>query len=569
MTTEKMAVSYNNGSKAVRSAKPAGLVLFAALLMCVLMMQAQDAAYTEEAHAATKTVKYKAATILSWEVHEAGILINWKKISAAEKYYVYRKTGDEEEWFKVKTLTGNTSVYYYDKDLVTGIRPDYKVIAYYTVSGDGEEAPEPETLGDEKLVTAAYVAPPVLNYCSRKTRSVKVSWEPDPVATGYVISCCSNSLFKGARKITLNDGGRDTYTIKNLKSGKKYYVRIKTVMRKVSSGWTHSSLYLKSRKAKVTYLKRFEKYKVKKKVRIKSKKRKGKKKKYKTITVTKKKKVRFDIRVAAKQDLHGYDTVQGSTSYGRSSYMVLLNKKKKRCKIVRMRAGGRKVYKVSKPLKLGHGSDLAYSPYTGTLAVVHGQDHKGYITLVKAKTLKKVRNVRIKIPKYLYGASTKILKKIKRYSGISYLPASGGYLLKTIESNSCIVLDRNFKPQRIIKMGKKILNQGQATNTHDGYILRITSPGKKSGNIIYIHNKTGSYLTSIRIPVVGELEGVYFVGNRLYCSVYRSRVRTGTKKVKAYKWVKRRGRYRKKRYTKRVRYRYFYKDNYVARISRF
>jgi hypothetical protein len=45
---------------------------------------------------------------------------------------------------------------------------------------------------------------------------------------GYQIQYCTNKNFKGAKKVTAKGYGRTSKTIKKLRSGKRYYVRVRT-----------------------------------------------------------------------------------------------------------------------------------------------------------------------------------------------------------------------------------------------------------------------------------------------------------------------------------------------------
>ena len=58
-------------------------------------------------------------------------------------------------------------------------------------------------------------------------RSARVLWRRVKGAEGYVIQYASNSKFKGVKNVTVKKAGAAQKTIKKLKSGKKYYVRVK------------------------------------------------------------------------------------------------------------------------------------------------------------------------------------------------------------------------------------------------------------------------------------------------------------------------------------------------------
>ncbi len=59
-------------------------------------------------------------------------------------------------------------------------------------------------------------------------KSLKVTWTKDAKATGYEVQCCLKKNFKsGVKKSTIKKAKTTSTTIKKLKKGKKYYVRIR------------------------------------------------------------------------------------------------------------------------------------------------------------------------------------------------------------------------------------------------------------------------------------------------------------------------------------------------------
>ena len=59
-------------------------------------------------------------------------------------------------------------------------------------------------------------------------KSLKVTWTKDAKATGYEVQCCLKKNFKsGVKKATIKKAKTTSTTMKKLKKGKKYYVRIR------------------------------------------------------------------------------------------------------------------------------------------------------------------------------------------------------------------------------------------------------------------------------------------------------------------------------------------------------
>lgn len=87
-------------------------------------------------------------------------------------------------------------------------------------------------------------------------KQLKVTWKKDTKASGYEVQCCLNKKFKsGVKKVDIKKAKTTSTTIKKLKKGKKYYVRIrayKTVKvngktKKLTGAW---SKVLTSKKVK-------------------------------------------------------------------------------------------------------------------------------------------------------------------------------------------------------------------------------------------------------------------------------------------------------------------------------
>ncbi len=84
---------------------------------------------------------------------------------------------------------------------------------------------------------------------SKKAKQITVSWKKCSEAAGYVIECSTRKDFKkGVRKVTVKKNKTKSVTIKNLKKGKKYYVRMRAYT-KIGKGKAYGGY---SKKLKVT-----------------------------------------------------------------------------------------------------------------------------------------------------------------------------------------------------------------------------------------------------------------------------------------------------------------------------
>lgn len=82
-------------------------------------------------------------------------------------------------------------------------------------------------------ITAAPKKTSVSSIKTAGKKSLKLTWKKSAKASGYVVEYAANKKFKGGRKKTVKS--KTTVTLKGLKSGKKYYVRIRPYV-KTSSG---------------------------------------------------------------------------------------------------------------------------------------------------------------------------------------------------------------------------------------------------------------------------------------------------------------------------------------------
>lgn len=80
---------------------------------------------------------------------------------------------------------------------------------------------------------------------SSKTNSISVKWKKKSNITGYQIQYSTNSNYKSAKTIKIKSSKTTSKTISKLKSGKRYYVRIRTY--KTVKSKNHYSSWSKSK----------------------------------------------------------------------------------------------------------------------------------------------------------------------------------------------------------------------------------------------------------------------------------------------------------------------------------
>ncbi|MGI6722596.1 MAG: fibronectin type III domain-containing protein [Anaerovoracaceae bacterium] len=495
------------------------------------------------ASGATGTVRIPIgnAKIVSLTNVSRGVFLHWKKVSGADGYYVYRKGTDELKWKKVGSKGAAGKLYATDTAAkVEGTAYSYIVRAYRCGVAASSSSMTPGQA--ESGVKKVWMSPPKVRSAKKpSSRTFRVIWNMDTEADGYLVQYSNTSLFNYRKSVTIRDPEVISRTFSGLTPGTRYYARVaafkNTSGGRAFSAWCYSSNVKKDRIPKVSYNKK-----------------RGRK---------------LDYRKLTGQKLYGYDTFQGACSDGKYSYHIMYNRNNEKCRIAKVRVSSGRVAKVSRVLPVGHGNDITYNKRHGTLVVVHYTGNAKALTVVSARTLKRIRKLTVKIPTSLYNVSSSSLRKIRGFTGIAYDSARAEYVLTLKESRNMLVLDDNFVPQRYIKVNKynNYTNQGIECNSE--FIVRAQSrrtSGQKY-NILTVYDWNGNYISKTKVNRHYELENVYFAGSRLYAGLYHSYTKT------KYKWVKkryrsgRRGRLRT-RYVF-MKYHQLYRSNYIFRIMNY
>ena len=158
----------------------------------------------------------------------SSVTLSWKKVEGADSYKVYYST-DGKKWKSVKVKKNTATI----KKLKSGTQYRFKVRAfagkYYGTAS--------------KIVkkTTKVKKPVISKITSSKKNTAVVSWKKVTNASGYVVEYSTSKKFtkKTTKIVKIKKGKTTKATLKKLKSGKKYYVRVKaykTVSKKASYG---------------------------------------------------------------------------------------------------------------------------------------------------------------------------------------------------------------------------------------------------------------------------------------------------------------------------------------------
>ena len=281
---------------------------------------------------------------------------------------------------------------------------------------------------------------------------------------------------------------------------------------------------------------------------------------------------RYEYRKLAKQKLYGYDTFQGACSHGKYSYHILYNRVKQKCRVIKVSIKSHKVLKISKPLPLDHGNDMTYDTKRNRLIVVHYGKHPMRLSIIDPIKLTVIAKKNVKTPtERLSGASTKFSKSISGMTGIGYDPVADEYITSIMGTRHYMVLNRKFKPVRVIKVPDIGHYMRQGMTVTDGFIIRSFSADKKpyNQNILFVYDFAGNFVKTVKLGKGFEIESIYFSGTTLYASTYRSYLKKVVKKVKKRVRVKVHGRYKYVRKKVRVvRYK-LRRDNNIIKIEEY
>jgi uncharacterized repeat protein (TIGR02543 family) len=173
-----------------------------------------------------------------------GIKLTWNPVEGAVGYVIYRRAWssttngwtDFVRWYNVTGLSwidGSDA----DHKVYAGTRYQYGVKAYFArrvdpVSGAtiGGNVGDNYNLGEVgPLKTTVRITTRVLNSVTAGRKQLTAKWGASSVFTGYQVQCATNSAFtKNVKTIRITNPKTAQTVIKNLTSGKTYYVRVRS-----------------------------------------------------------------------------------------------------------------------------------------------------------------------------------------------------------------------------------------------------------------------------------------------------------------------------------------------------
>ena len=168
-----------------------------------------------------------------------GIKLTWSKVEGAGGYVIYRRawSSTTNGWTDFVRWNNTTALNWTDTKVYAGTRYQYGIKAYFNRRLDpvtntyiGGNTGDNFNLGEVgPLKTTVRITTRTLNSVTAGTKQMTVKWAASSLFTGYQIQYATNSTFtQNAVAIKITSPKTVSTVIKNLLSGKTYYVRIRS-----------------------------------------------------------------------------------------------------------------------------------------------------------------------------------------------------------------------------------------------------------------------------------------------------------------------------------------------------
>lgn len=169
----------------------------------------------------------------------------WNKMNTATGYQVQISTKNGKKWDKTVTVKSNKTVKTVFKNLAAGNAYKFRV-RFYIKENDGKNyySPWSSTLNSPTLPSGTAVTK-----LTPSKKAFTAKWKQNKAVTGYQIQYSLNSKFTKRNTVNVKNYKTLKTTVKNLKSGKNYYVRIRTY--KKINKVNYNSAWSKTYKVKI------------------------------------------------------------------------------------------------------------------------------------------------------------------------------------------------------------------------------------------------------------------------------------------------------------------------------
>lgn len=197
-------------------------IRIAGLCLVVLII---IAAFSAMSYAQSNTVaNVEKAEVV--KTADTAVRIEWKKVSAADGYFVYRAEGDSKDFEKVGTVEEAKNTAFTVKKLEQAQEYKFYVTAYKEHKDGAVESEEYETLTSCTLPTTQKLT----SVASSDVGVLSAEWEINSKASGYQLQYVKGdgSDFSEAQTVNIKDKATSSYEVAKLTAKATYAVRVRT-----------------------------------------------------------------------------------------------------------------------------------------------------------------------------------------------------------------------------------------------------------------------------------------------------------------------------------------------------
>ncbi|MCD7740671.1 MAG: fibronectin type III domain-containing protein [Ruminococcus sp.] len=171
---------------------------------------------------ATKTVP-KVTVKSKYTSSTSAVRINWKKVSGATGYRIYRYNSKTKRWIEVKTINNGSTTTYKQTGLKAGTTYKYRIKAYVNYCGIDFWS----TSFSSTIKTTTKPAQVTMKTASKTKTAVRINWKKVTGANGYQVQRYNSSTKKWVTVKTIKSGSTLTYKQTGLKKGTAYKYRVR------------------------------------------------------------------------------------------------------------------------------------------------------------------------------------------------------------------------------------------------------------------------------------------------------------------------------------------------------
>ena len=193
----------------------------------------------KSSYSAAKTRYFVAQPTVTLSNNTKGITVNWKKVTGATGYQIYRKSGSE--WKLIKTVSGGSVTSWTNTGRTNGTTYQYRVAAIKKV-GDVTHKSDYSTA--KKLCRLN--TPTVSSLKNSGAAQLTVKWDKNTKAAGYQVKYTVGDITK---TVKIKGAASLSKTVQKLKKGETYEVSVRSY--KTVSGTTYYSAYSAVKSVKV------------------------------------------------------------------------------------------------------------------------------------------------------------------------------------------------------------------------------------------------------------------------------------------------------------------------------